>query len=97
METDGSWKVLYDTRSSARCSVMAERGGLGQGAGREGGDICTHTADSLVYSRNQHNIVKQLYPNTNEKTGGETATFPQGHGRDPIWYPALDTEGPRCL
>ena len=31
---------------------------------QEGGDICTHTAGSvLFYSRNRHNIVKQLYYN----------------------------------
>ena len=36
-------KLLYSTGSSARCSVMAWRGG-------RGGDICIHIADSLHWT-----------------------------------------------
>lgn len=69
---------------------------MGAGAGQEGGDLCAHTADPLQQQKPTllHSTMKQLYPNKNEKPGGETATFPQGHGRAPFWYPALDTEGP---
>ena len=45
-----SGKLLYSTGSSAQCSVMTQRGGEGDGGGREaqeGGDICIYMADSL--------------------------------------------------
>ena len=39
-----SGKLLHSTGSSARCSVMAWRGGREV---QEGGGICVHIADSL--------------------------------------------------
>ena len=42
-------KLLYSAGSSAQCSVMAWRGGMGGRlweGGSRGDDICMHTADS---------------------------------------------------
>ena len=38
--------VLYSTRSSALCSVMTWKGGMGSGSGRrarEGGGVCAYS------------------------------------------------------
>ena len=41
-------------------------------------DIGTHTADSLVYSRNLHNIVKQLYSNLKKRSNkGKVTSYVQ--------------------
>ena len=37
-ETDNQWKLLYGTGSSARCSVMTQRGGIAVGIGVWEGD-----------------------------------------------------------
>ena len=42
-----------------------ERWGWGVGGDSEGGNICIHIDDSLLYSRN--NIVKQLYTDKKER------------------------------
>ena len=40
--------LLYSPGNSAWCSVMTLMGGVGgEGAVREGGDICMHIVDSL--------------------------------------------------
>ena len=60
-----SGKLLYNTGSSARYSVMTQWGGMGVGGmkAQVGGNIYIFMADSLLYSRNQHSIVKQLSSN----------------------------------
>ena len=44
VQQKASGKLLCSTGSSAGCSVMTYRG---RREAQEGGDICTHTADSL--------------------------------------------------
>ena len=49
MRKIASGKLLYNTERSARGSVMTRRGGVGAVRGKEaqeGGDLCTHRADS---------------------------------------------------
>jgi len=56
-----SGKLLYSTGSSAWRSVMTWRGGREV---EEGEDMCIPMAEfTLLYGRNQHNIVKQLSSN----------------------------------
>ena len=56
-----SGKLLYNTGSSAWCSVMTWRGGR---ESEEGEDICIPVAEfTLLYGRDQHNTVKQLSSN----------------------------------
>ena len=57
-----SGKLLYSPGSSALCDDLEGWGG-GVGERYERGDICIQVADSLLYSRNEHNIVKQSYSN----------------------------------
>ena len=50
--------MLYSTRSSARCSVMTEMGGMAGGRQvKEGVDICIHIADSLHYRAETNTIL----------------------------------------
>ena len=49
-----SGKLLCHTGSSAWCSVMTQRGGMGV---QEGGHICVHMADSL-HSTAESNSMK---------------------------------------
>ena len=62
-----SGNLLYSTGSSARCSVGTQMGGTGVGGkeAKEGGDVCVfvfiYIYITLLYSRNQDKIVKQLY------------------------------------
>ena len=59
-------KPLCSTGSSARCSEMTCKGELGrgwEGSPRGRGCVFTYGWFTLLYSRNQHNIVKQLYSN----------------------------------
>ena len=42
-----SGNLLYSARSSARCSVMTNRDGMGEGEAQEGRGICIH----MVHSR----------------------------------------------
>ena len=63
-------KPLYSTGSSARCSEMTCKGELGRGwEGNPRGRGCVFTYGwfTLLYSRNQHNIVKQLYSNLKKR------------------------------
>ena len=46
-----SGKLLYSTGSSAQCSVITQRGGLGGwGRGSRGKGICIHMADSYCHT-----------------------------------------------
>ena len=59
-------KLLHSTGSSAQCSVMPPF--LWDGSSRGRGYIYMYTYSwfTLLYSRNQHNVVKQLYFNKNK-------------------------------
>ena len=53
-KTDSSCEAAYRTESSAQCSVMTQRGGIGVGGGREaqeGGSVCTQIADRVVQQK----------------------------------------------
>ena len=63
-----SWKLLQNIGSSARCSVMIQRGGRRGGWWQEGGPrgrryVNTYSWFISSYSRNWHNIGEQLYSN----------------------------------
>ena len=62
-KTESSRKLPYSPGSSAWCSVMTQRAGMGVG-GRWYMRTCSWY--TLLCSRNQHNIVKQLYSNKNK-------------------------------
>lgn len=59
-KTDSQWEAAVEHRepSSGPCDDLKGWGG-GGGLRREG--TCIHTADSLLYSRKEHNSVEQLF------------------------------------
>ena len=71
-----SGNLLYNTGSSAQCSVMTQKG---EREVQEGGDICTHIDDSLCYNT-ETSIVKQLYSNLKKR---------ESHGKQQTEDPLL--------
>ena len=62
---DSTCEAAYRTESSAQCSVMTQRGGIGVGSGREaqeGGSVCTQIADHVVQQKlNSHTPIKFFF------------------------------------
>ena len=62
-----SGKLLYNTGSSAQCSVTIWGGWrVWEGGPRGRGYMYTYSWFTMLYSRNKHNIVKQLFLKTNK-------------------------------
>ena len=56
--------LLYPVGSSAQSSVTTRRTRMQWGKeAQEGGEVCILRADSHLYRRNQHNIVKPVSSN----------------------------------
>ena len=61
-----SGNLLYSTGSSAWCSMLTQMSGLGvglEGGPRGRGYMYTYCGFTLLHSRNEQNIIKQLYAN----------------------------------
>ena len=64
-----SMNLLCSMGSSTQCSVMTYVGEIGWGSPRGTGEMCTYSWFTSLHSRNEQNIVNQLYSNwKKEKT-----------------------------